>query len=218
MGGFLARLFNRGQEEAPQRINRSADITQQDQAVLDLKRQRDSLKKYQRKLEAQMEKERELAKQLLRDGKRDKAKLLLKKKKYTESLLEKTDGQLSNLETMVGNLEYAQIEMQVVDGLKTGNEALTMLHQIMSIDDVEKLMADTQDAIEYQREIDELLGTNLTQEDEESLLRELDLITQGEDDRLNERLPEAPTGGLEDEIAPVRAASKPAEKRTAVAS
>lgn len=218
MGGILARLFNRGHEEAPQRINRSADITQQDQAVLDLKRQRDSLKKYQRRLEAQMEKERDLAKQLLRDGKRDKAKLLLKKKKYTESLLEKTDGQLSNLETMVGNLEYAQIEMQVVDGLKSGNEALTMLHQIMSIDDVEKLMADTQDAIEYQKEIDELLGTNLTQEDEESLLRELDQITQGEDDRLIERLPEAPTGGLEDEIAPVRAASKPAEKRTAVAT
>ena len=217
MGGILARLFNRGHEEAPPRINRSADITQQDQAVLDLKRQRDSLKKYQRKLEAQMEKERELAKQLLRDGKRDKAKLLLKKKKYTESLLEKTDGQLSNLETMVGNLEYAQIEMQVVDGLKSGNEALTMLHNIMSIDDVEKLMADTQDAIEYQKEIDELLGTNLTHEDEESLLRELDLITQ-EDDKLIDRLPEAPTGGLEDEIAPVPAVSKPAEKRTAVAT
>ncbi|KAI6655062.1 Charged multivesicular body protein 6-like [Oopsacas minuta] len=218
MGALLARIFNRDQQNAPPPINRAHDVSQQDQAVLDLKLQRDKLKRYQNKLEIQMEKERELAKKLLRDGKRDKAKLLLKKKKYTESLLEKTDGQLSNLETMVGNLEYAQIEMKVVEGLKSGNEALTMLHKIMSIEDVESLIADTQDAIEYQKEIDELLGTRLTQEDEESLLKELEQITQGEDEALINQLPAAPVGGLEDEIAPVRGASKQPEKRTAIAT
>ena len=216
MGALLARIFNRDQQAAPAPVNRAADVTRQDQAVLDLKLQRDKLQRYQRKLGAQMEKERELAKKLLRDGKRDKAKLLLKKRKYTESLLDKTDGQLSNLEQMVGNLEYAQIEIKVVEGLKSGNEALNELHKIISIDDVEKLMADTQDAVEYQREIDELLGTQLTQEDEESLLRELDEITKGEEDRLIERLPEVPSGGAE--ISPVRTAVKQPEKRTAVAT
>ena len=216
MGGFLGRIFNRGQQPAPAPVNRAADITQQDQAVLDLKLQRNKLKMYQTKLEGQMEKEREFAKQLLRDGKRDKAKLLLKKKKYTESLLEKTDGQLSNLEQLVDNIEYAQMEVRVADGLRSGNEALSILHKIMSIEDVEKLMADTQDAVEYQREIDELLGTQLTQEDEESLLRELDDITRGEEDRLIERLPEVPSRGAE--VSPVTTAAKQPEKRTAVAT
>lgn len=52
---------------------------------------------------------------------------------------------------MVENIEFAQIEMKVVEGLKTGNQCLEEMHKIMSIEDVEKIMAETQDAIEYQR-------------------------------------------------------------------
>ena len=80
-----------------------------------------------------------------------KAKLLLKKKRYLESLLDKTDQQLENLQQMVDNIEFAQIEIKVVEGLKTGNECLEQMHKIMSIDDVEQIMSDTQEAIEYQR-------------------------------------------------------------------
>ena len=38
----------------------------------------------------------------------------------------------------------------MVEGLKGGNEALDALHLIMSLDDVEKIMGDTEDAIAYQ--------------------------------------------------------------------
>ena len=131
--------------------------------------------------------------------------MLLKKKRFLESLLTKTDQQLDNLQQMVDNIEFAQIEMRVVEGLKTGNECLEQLHKLMSIEDVEKIMEDTQDAIEYQRvrlidcmcmcvctrvcmcvhivmdhsllqEIDELLGQNLTQEDEDAVAEELESI------------------------------------------
>lgn len=80
-----------------------------------------------------------------------RAKLLLKKKRYLESLLDKTDQQLDNLQQMVDNIEFAQIEMKVVEGLKTGNKCLEEMHKIMSLEDVEQIMAETQDAIEYQR-------------------------------------------------------------------
>ena len=212
----MARLFRRDTAPDPPVVNRANEVSQQDQAVLNLKLQRDKLKKLQKKIEEQVGKERELAKELLRDGKRDKAKLLLKKKKYLESLLEKTDGQLDNLETMVGKIEYAQIELKVVEGLRSGNEALEQMHKIMSIEAVELLMANTEDAIEYQGEIDRLLGTQLTQDDEEALLLELDQITRGDEAQLLERLPDAPTGTPE--IEPVRSASKQPEKRTAIAS
>ena len=49
------------------------------------------------KIEGNLESDRQLAKKLLKDGKKDRAKLLLRKKKYQESILTRTDGQLDNL-------------------------------------------------------------------------------------------------------------------------
>ena len=59
-----------------------------------------------------------------------KAKLLLKKKRFLEGLLNNTDTQLENLQQMVDNIEFTQIEVKVVEGLKQGNEALNQLHKV----------------------------------------------------------------------------------------
>ena len=59
--------------------------------------------------------------------------MLLKKKHYLESLLDKTDTQIENLQQMVETLEYTQIEMQVVEGLKQGNECLEAMHKVSVI-------------------------------------------------------------------------------------
>ncbi|XP_041474193.1 charged multivesicular body protein 6-like [Lytechinus variegatus] len=157
--------------------HKKSRVTEQDKAVLQLKQQRDKLKMYQRKIEASLAKERELAKKLLKEGKKEKAKLLLKKKRYQESLLTKTDNQLDNLEKMTSEIEFAQIEHQVIDGLKVGNDCLKKMHQMMSLEDVEKIMDETREGIEYQNEIDELLAGGLTEEDEEAVLAELSQIT-----------------------------------------
>jgi charged multivesicular body protein 6 len=108
--------------------------------------------------------------------------------------LDKTDGQLDNLEQLVQNIEFAQIEVQVVQGLKEGNEALQALHKIVSLEDVEQVLADTEEAVEYQREIDELLSGGFTQEDEDAVLQELDEI-------INEQLPQVPQAAEEDVLA-----------------
>jgi hypothetical protein len=42
-----------------------------------------------------------------------RAKLLLRKKRFQEQILQKTDGQLENLERLVHDLEFSQIEVQV---------------------------------------------------------------------------------------------------------
>lgn len=171
-------------------------VTEQDKAVLQLKQQRDKLKQYQKRITLQLEKERHLAKELLKHGKKDKALLLLKKKRYQDQLLDKTENQISNLERMVQDIEFMQIEMKVIEGLKVGNDCLKRMHEIMSIEDVERILDETQEAIEYQRQIDEMLAGCLTQEDEEDLLAELEVITQGEDVVLpevpDEALPESP--------------------------
>uniref|UniRef100_A0A673UZ78 Charged multivesicular body protein 6 n=2 Tax=Suricata suricatta TaxID=37032 RepID=A0A673UZ78_SURSU len=173
--------------------------TRQDQ----LKQQRDKLRQYQKRVTQQLEREREIARQLLRDGRKERAKLLLKKKRYREQLLDKTENQITSLETMVQNIEFTQIEMKVVEGLQIGNECLKKMHQVMSIEEVERILEETQEAVEYQRQIDELLSGSFTQEDEDAILEELNAITQEQID-----LPEVPSEPLPErkpEKVPIKA-------------
>jgi len=119
-----------------------------------------------------------------------RALLLLRKKKYQEQVLSRADGQLENLERMVHDLEFAQVEMKVVDGLKIGNTALKQLHALLSIDEIEKVMDETKEGIEKQREIDEVLSSTFaTQEeiDESEIEAELDALMEAD---INEKAPE----------------------------
>ncbi|XP_077259192.1 vacuolar protein sorting 20 [Temnothorax americanus] len=167
-------------------------VTEQDKAILQVKQTRDKIKQYQRKIEQSLEKERLLAKELLKNGKKDRALLLLRKKKYQEQVLSRADGQLENLERMAHDLEFAQVEMKVVDGLKVGNTALKQLHALLSIDEIEKVMDDTREGIEKQREIDEILTSTLATEeefDESEIEAELDALVEAD---INEKAPEIP--------------------------
>jgi len=153
-------------------------VNQHDKAVLDLKVQRDKLKQYQKKCEVVVTKETEMARNLLKEGKKKQAVLALKKKKYQELLLEKSEKQLANLQEMIDSIEFAQVEQKVFESLKEGNEVLKEIHAQMSIDEIDKLMEDTQEAIEYQREIEDALAGHLTSEDEDDVLAELEALEQ----------------------------------------
>jgi len=127
---------------------------------------------------------------------------LLKKKKYQEQLIEKTSVQLDNVEQLIGQIENAQIEKKVFDALKSGTQALQDIQKEMKIEDVEKLMEETQDAIAYQdvcycvvctavdccfintlicckickQEITRILSEKLTNDDEDDIASELDKL------------------------------------------
>lgn len=60
--------------------------------------------------------------------------------------------------------------------MKSGNEALKKIHSIMTIEDIEKILDETQEGIEKQREIDGLLSNNLSPEDLEEVETELEKI------------------------------------------
>ena len=190
MGGLFSKKHSQKQQ--------ASRVTEQDKAVLSLKQQRDKLKQYQKKISLNMEKERLLAKQLIKDGRKEKARLLLKKKRYQDNLLTKTDNQLESIDRMIQEVEFAQVELKVVDGLKRGNEALSKLHEVMKLEDVERIMDETKDAIEYQNEIDALIGGALTDEDESDILAELEELTKDVD------LPSVPEHELtnEDDVLP----------------
>ncbi|GFO02512.1 charged multivesicular body protein 6 [Plakobranchus ocellatus] len=193
----MGNLFGKKHKKAESRV------TEQDKAILQLKQQRDKLKQYQKKINSQLNQDREVARALLKEGKKDKAKLMLRKKKFQESLLTKTDGQLENIERLVHDLEFTQVEQEVVRGLEVGNASLKKMHQLLSLEDVERIMDETQEGIEKQREIDDLLSGGLTNEDEMDVLAELDQIIQQTEPSAKEdvALPDVPEDNIgEDNI------------------
>ena len=85
------------------------------------------------------------------NGDKKRALLALRRKKYQESLLAQTDAQLEQLEQLTRNVEFAQIQKDIVFGLQQGSKVLREIHAEMGgIDKVEKLMGETADAIAYQ--------------------------------------------------------------------
>ena len=55
------------------------------------------------------------------------------------------------MEQLVQSIEFAQVESQVFSGLKAGNKILQELQAEIKIEDVERLMEDTAEAIAYQQ-------------------------------------------------------------------
>lgn len=88
----------------------------------------------------------------MRDGNKQKALLALRKKKYQESLLAKTDQQLAQLEALTSDVEFALVQKDVVFGLKQGTAVLKAIHKEMGgLEKVELIMGESEEAQAYQK-------------------------------------------------------------------
>ncbi|CAF0922256.1 unnamed protein product [Rotaria sordida] len=172
--------------------SRQPAITEQDRAILQLKQQRDRLNQNRRRIETQLEREREVAKQLLKNGQKERALLLLRKKKMLEMQLDKSEGILENVERMTHELEFAQVQVDVVNSLRQGTDALKKMNEILKLEDIEKLMEDSREAMEYQNEVSNLLAGSLSRADEQDVEAELDELIRAEEAQHIGRLPDVP--------------------------
>jgi hypothetical protein len=116
-----------------------------------------------------LDRERQLAKDALAAGNKERALLALRRRKYQEQVLVKTDSQLETLQGLVrrrpdrtcaseaddgcqvNSIEFSLVEKDVLFGLRQGNAVLKELNTQLSVDNVEKLMDETADAVAYQR-------------------------------------------------------------------
>lgn len=169
-------------------------------AILDMKLQRDKLQQYQKKITVLTDRETAIAKDLLRNKQPEKSKLALRRKKYQESLLQKTDQQLAQLEILVNDVEFARIQKDVLYGLQQGTSVLKEIHKEMGgIENVEKLLEEGAEARQYQKEVSDMLSERMTNADEDEVEDELERLERevngvGVDAG---RLPDAPTKELE---------------------
>ncbi|KFY30096.1 hypothetical protein V494_08268 [Pseudogymnoascus sp. VKM F-4513 (FW-928)] len=149
----------------------------QDEAILNLKIQRDRLHKYQKRITVITAREHAIAATLLKQGDRPRALLALRRKKYQESLLAKTDAQLEQLEVLTSSVEFALVQKDVVFGLKEGTRVLKEIQREMGgLEQVEKLMGETADAVAYQQEVSDMLGGKISNHDEDEVEDELEAL------------------------------------------
>ncbi|KAM0750681.1 Snf7-domain-containing protein [Meredithblackwellia eburnea MCA 4105] len=180
--------------------NSQVKITAQDRSILDLKLQRDKLKKYQVRIQTVLDREQEIAKEALKAGNKKKALTALRQRKYQENLLEQTDNQLETLQKLVSSIEYSLIEKDVLFGLKQGNAVLKELNKEMDLDMVEQLLSDTAEGVAYQNEVNEMLSNKMSAADEEEVLAELAALQAEQLSRACPCLPAVPIGNLPERV------------------
>ncbi|KAK2760903.1 Vacuolar protein sorting-associated protein 20 [Arachnomyces sp. PD_36] len=170
-------------------------ISAQDKAILDLKNQRDKLHQYQKRITVITDRETAIAKECLAKGDKSRALLALRRKKYQESLLGKTDAQLEQLERLTGSVEFALVQKDVLFGLQQGTSVLKAIHKEMGgLEGVEKLMGESEEARAYQQEISEMLGGQMSNQDEDEVEDELDALEREVAGTV--RLPDVPAAPL----------------------
>ncbi|KAF2010162.1 charged multivesicular body protein-like protein 6 [Aaosphaeria arxii CBS 175.79] len=170
-------------------------ISAQDKAILDMKNQRDKLHQYQKRITVITDRELAVAKECLKRGDEKKAKLALRRKKYQESLLAKADAQLAQLEQLTHDVEFAQLQKDVMFGLQQGTQVLKEIHKEMGgVEQVEKLLEENAEARAYQEEISNMLANNLSNQDEDEVEDELEAL---EAELSGIDLPTAPANKIE---------------------
>ncbi|PIA19257.1 charged multivesicular body protein 6 [Coemansia reversa NRRL 1564] len=167
-------------------------ITAQDKAILDMKVQRDKLKQFQKKVEVVLNREDSLARELLQKGDKSRALLALRRRKYQQQMINKTDMQLFNLQNLVEQIEFSLVQKDVLFGLEQGNKVLSQLNSEMRIEDVERLADNTAEAIAFQKEVSNILNANMSAEDDEAVLEDLAKLEREEIDKLQLDIPQAP--------------------------
>ncbi|KAK0291432.1 Vacuolar protein sorting-associated protein 20 [Friedmanniomyces endolithicus] len=176
--------------------NSSNKISAQDRAILDLKLQRDKLRQYALRIQILTSRETEIARECLRQNQKPRALLALRRKKYQESLLAKTDQQLAQLEVLTSDVEFALVQKDVLFGLQRGTEVLREIHREMGgLERVEMILGESAEAREYQEEVSEMLGGKMSNQDEDEVEDELEVMQR---EVSGVRLPSAPSSGLED--------------------
>lgn len=150
-------------------------LTGKDKAVLDLKIVAGDIKKQGRILITSCDELLSRAKRILSESPMEnkRALSLMKLRKYKLDQADKLEGQLLNVQELIEEVEWAQINKELLSNLKNGALALKALNESMTFEKVEDILEAAKDAIEMERQISEMIGSvSLGVIDQQELERE----------------------------------------------
>jgi len=168
------------------------EVTAKDRAELELKVARDKIRRFIKKCEKEDASFVERARTLIKAKKKQKAMMVLKLRKYRAAQAAKADGQLLNLQQMISDIQYQELQADVVAGLEQGNTVLKELTAACSLERVELLMEESQEAADAVNAVGDLLAGGLSADDDAAAEAELAAMEQEEADALAAALPSAP--------------------------
>ncbi|GJQ15936.1 hypothetical protein GpartN1_g7727.t1 [Galdieria partita] len=146
-----------------------------DRELLDLKVQRDSLQQYEQRLCDSLEKYVQIARRLVAENQRQRALVVLKLKHALQKSMEQAQNMRFNLEQVLSEIELKQVETDYLHKLRTGTKLLQNIQKNLSIDEIEHLLEETKEAIEFQSRVTEVLGSySIVETDDESCEEELE--------------------------------------------
>ncbi|KAL0249644.1 hypothetical protein GEMRC1_004873 [Eukaryota sp. GEM-RC1] len=192
----MGALFSK-KPSSPSPRNRGPVVSDSDKVLLKLKIQRDKLTQYQLKIDKVIVDLKHKANVFVKNNNRDRALLCLKQKKYQETLLQQADQNLMNLEQLLSQVEDAEIQAAVMEGITEGNSLLRKIGEEMSVEKVEMIMDELRDHQQNHEEISRLLTDSLSTEDIDSVEDEYEsLLNEVSTSQLlefNEKTPVLPT-------------------------
>lgn len=180
-----------------------AQVTDHDRNLLQLKVQKDRVSKHRTAIAAAIEREASAASERMAAGNRALALGALRRKRYWELHLDKTDQMLLRLEEVLASIEMAHVQKEAFKGLEAGTQVLKELQRDLPLERVERMMSERDDALAIQEEIDRALAGASADEDVEKELAKL------EAEVVADALPAAPTTVVEGQH---REQGAPAEK------
>lgn len=99
-------------------------------------------------MEAESNKLTDEARHLIKRDLKDRALLVLKVKKFKEKEVTNIDGKLVSVHEMIQSVEWEYNNLEVMKALRSGTDALNKIHEQMSLEDVESLLEETNEAIQ----------------------------------------------------------------------
>lgn len=145
--------------------------------IADLREHIELLERKQQVWQKKADAEQQTAKKLLMKKDRRGALMALKRKKILEKEIANTENVRYNLELQALTLENANASAQTVEAFRKGNSQLKKAHEKLKVEEVDDVMADTQELVEESNMISEALAQPLsgnTYLDEDELGAELD--------------------------------------------
>jgi len=176
-------------------------------AIAQLKETLDILEKRQAILEKKIENEEKIARANATKNKRIAIAALKRKRAYNNEI-EKMMGSRMTIETQIMTIENANTNLQTLNAMKQGANALSHIHGKMNIDKVEDTMDDIREQMDLANEISDAIAQPINFGDvidEDELNAELESLEQEEldmklleSDKLSKipSMPNAPTGPI----------------------
>ena len=106
------------------------------------------MRRYQAKLGTDSTKLESQAKELIALRLKDRALLVIKLKRFKQKELDGIDSKLMFVQSQISDLEWASINVSILIAIESGTKELNRIHEERSLEDVEALMDDTNEAIE----------------------------------------------------------------------